>query len=99
MRQFPVPMDLLEEEKLVGGFLSLRQLAWLCAPLPAIGACWVVLKLFHAPLWVHGLCDALIAAIGCSMAFARVAGMNVDRYLRLYVLFYRRNRIWVLKRT
>ncbi|MBO8128957.1 MAG: PrgI family protein [Peptococcaceae bacterium] len=96
MRQFPVPMNLLEEEKFMGGLLSLRQLVWLCAPLPFIGIVWLFFRLIHVPFWVHILCDAALLAGSCAFAFGRFADMYLDRYAALFILFRWRKRRWVL---
>jgi hypothetical protein len=98
MRQFPVPMNILDEEKLVGGVLSLRQVAWLCAAVIAAAAAWVALRVLHAPAWLFLVSATLLLAAGTALAFIWIAAVSLDRYIVLWVLFQRRKRRWVLRR-
>lgn len=87
MKVYPVPLLLVEEEKVVGGRLSLRQVAYLFAGVAA-GACvyWMLRPLGQgAALFLA----ALPVAAGAAMALVQLPrlGMGLDRFLALWLRF------------
>lgn len=78
MRAFPVPVQITEEEKLVGGVMSLRQLGWLAAGFCSGGAAAFLLPL---PLSLRLAAFALGLTAGAALAFARPFDTPLDVFL------------------
>lgn len=92
MRLFPVPMDLTEEEKLIGGVLSLRQVVYLLGGGVAAVFVLVFMRLFHVP-WVLAFpAGVLWFAAGIFFSFGTLAGINADEYLFRWFLYRLRKR-------
>ena len=99
MRMFGVPFDMEEEDKLIGGYLSLRQAGWLSiALIVAIvefitDMSWLTnFNIFIVGLKVIILLIAL--ALSAFMAFGSMDNMNADAYVFKMARFkYRRKTI------
>lgn len=93
MRLFPVPMDLTEEEKILGGVLSLRQVVYLLGGGVAAVLALVFLRALHVP-WVLAFpAGVLWFVAGIFLSFGTLAGMGADEYLSKLLLFrFRRRR-------
>ncbi|ACX51873.1 hypothetical protein Adeg_0727 [Ammonifex degensii KC4] len=74
-------MDLTEEEKLIGGVLSLRQVGYLVGGgmLSVLGV--LFLRALGAPWALSVLALPPGAALGVLLAFYRFEGMNADEFL------------------
>lgn len=96
MRIFPVPYAITEEEKIFGGYLSLRQVVYL-----ALAAVAAMLLLFCArllPLPLRLFLSFLLFLAGASLAFIRIASTGLDRYLLFAILYCRRQNRFYQKR-
>lgn len=79
MRTYTLPVDLQQEEKIIGGYLSARQSGYIAAG--AVLAAWLY---FSIPFqYVEIVAAALPAAAALWLAFADVKGERADRYLAL----------------
>lgn len=94
MRAYPVPVQLEEEERLVGGFLTLRQLVYLVlgAALGGGAACGA----FFLPLVLRFAVFVLFAGAGAALALvpAQDAGLDVVLFRWLKWRFGRREFSW-----
>jgi len=84
MRSFPVPMDLTEEERTLGGILSLRQAVYL---LVGIVITILVLLARPVPLPARLAVSVLPLAAGTGLAFFQPYSMRTDLFL-LYGVRY-----------
>lgn len=94
MRVYEVPYYFEHEEKVFGGYISLRQAIYLMITIIAIGLFFldfidVTLKviLFFA---IAGVCSIL--------AFVKIDGTNADKYLLYILKFLFKKKIYVLER-
>lgn len=81
MRASPVPIQIDEEEKIFGGHLSFRQMAYVLLLGPGIGALLAFIcpgKVFKAIVLL------LIWGLFAAMAFIKVQDMTLDKYFFLY---------------
>lgn len=88
MRRFPVPFDLKFEDKIIGGFLSLREAAWIFTP-SIIG----MLSLLNPSSFIKDghiqggkvvfkIVRILIyTGIGAAMALYKKHNLTLDKYL------------------
>ncbi len=97
MRLFQVPYSITEEEKIFGGYLSLRQVVYLAISLVAAAILIFSVGLLALPLRLFfGL---LLIGAGASLAFIRILHIGLDRYLVFAVLYCtRQKRFYFVKR-
>ena len=90
MRYFPVPMDLTQEEKIIGGVLSIRQVVYLLIGgiFSAVFALVPIFILLKIPLVLF-----FLIAAPC-LAFVSVKEIHLDLYLLKWFMFWRRTRRW-----
>lgn len=93
MRSFSVPIQITEEEKIFGGHLSLRQMAYVFMLGPCIGAGLASICPFggmpaNAILFVIGL------TIGMAFAFVKIHEMGLDTYLWLAFKWWRSPKVY-----
>jgi len=88
MRMWNVPAQITDEEKMIGGFMSFRQLAWLvfffC--LGGTGLVLPVRIIFKAAVFFA------IFSAGAVFAFVRVWDMDMDVFLWRLLRYHRRPR-------
>jgi hypothetical protein len=94
MRAYPVPVQLEEEERIIGGFLTLRQLTYLAlgAALGGGAACGA----FFLPLVLRFILFFLFAGAGAALALVPVqeTGLDVVLYRWLKWRFGQRKFSW-----
>lgn len=88
MRRYRIPMDLRQEEKIIGGYMSLRQIGYLLAGF-MVGA-----FLAYALNWLPII--FLPVAVGGFLGFGNVRGESGDRWVLL--IMNRRQREFYFKR-
>lgn len=88
MRRYHIPMDLRQEEKIIGGYMSLRQIGYLLAGF-MIGA-FLAYSLNWLPIIF------LPAAFGGFLGFGSVRGESGDRWVLL--MMDRRQRTYCYRR-
>jgi hypothetical protein len=89
MRLFPVPYSITEEEKLFGGYLSLRQFVYLAVSLVATA---IMIFCGLLPLSLRLFFGLLFAGAGASLAFIKISNAGLDRYLMFAALYYTRQK-------
>ena len=94
MRAWPVPIQITDEERLIGGKLTLRQLGYIVAGLALGGASFGFTFL---PLLARFTLFFLVAGGGFTFAYAWIYHMRVDQYLYLYFKWRRSPRFLFLK--
>ncbi|MDH7578257.1 MAG: PrgI family protein [Bacillota bacterium] len=77
MRAWPVPVQISDEEKLIGGVISLRQLGWLFAGF-CFGGLGAALPL---PLALRFAVFVLVFLVGAVLAFASPFDTPLDVFL------------------
>lgn len=77
MRAWPVPVQMTEEEKIIGGFLTLRQLGYLIAGF-CLGGLGAALPL---PLPLRLAVFALVFLAGTALAFVSIFEVPLDVFL------------------
>ena len=77
MRSFPIPMELTEEEKIMGGVLSKRQIAYV------LGGIVIAAVLFGImpKLWLRFVSAILGLGIAGALSFVKIDDIGLDRYL------------------
>lgn len=94
MRAWPVPIQITDEERLIGGKLTVRQLLYIVAGLALGGASF---GLIFLPLLARLTLFFLVAGGGFAFAYARIYHMRVDQYLYLYLKWRKSPRFLYLK--
>lgn len=77
MRAWPVPVQMTEEEKIIGGFMTLRQLGYLIAGF-CLGGLGAALPL---PVPLRLAVFALVFLAGAALAFVFIFDMPLDVFL------------------
>ena len=92
MRAFPIPIQINDEEKIFGGHLSLRQMAYVFVLGPGIGG----FVAFNLPfsMGVKACIFLIIWSISLVFSFVRVYDMNIDSFAWLAIKWYRSQRIY-----
>ena len=98
MKVYKVPFDIKREEKIFGGYLSLRQVTYLMFTAASLG-----IFAFHIPTAIKIIIVMLFASFFLLCAFLRIGEQNFDRFFfyALKYLFrkkdyvYRRCNIWL----
>jgi len=88
MRRYSVPVQIQGEERVIGGYLTLRQFAYTVLGF-ALGAGVSFGALFFLPVCVKLFLVAPFAVFGLLLAFVSVDGMGLDRYLWYWFLWRR----------
>lgn len=82
MRAFPVPIQMHEEERIMGGMISLRQTAYIALGLALGGASFY---LGFLPLIIRLLLFLIVSGVGLFFAFAKFDDLRVDQYIFYYL--------------
>ncbi|MEW6727532.1 MAG: PrgI family mobile element protein [Bacillota bacterium] len=96
MRQHPVAVQLEDEDKVVGGVMTFRQLIWLIAGF-ALGGGAAALPLPWYPWYIRALVFGLFFLAGAVLALGRAYGMAMDVFLFRYARWRLRQKAWALK--
>ncbi|MBC7323776.1 MAG: PrgI family protein [Moorella sp. (in: Bacteria)] len=79
MRAYPVPLQLEEEERIIGGYLTLRQLVYLV--LGAVLGGGTAAGAFFLPLVLRSAVFILFAGAGAALALIPVQETRLDVFL------------------
>lgn len=93
MREFKIPYDISHEEKILGGYLSLRQIGY-CA----IAATSLAIFFTHIHIFIKILFVLLVLAFTMSCSFIKINGLYFDKHLKYYLKFKKRNKCLLYKR-
>ena len=94
MKIYEVPYFFDHEEKIFGGYVSLRQAIYLLLAVMSIG-------LFFLPILnisIKVILFTLIVSLCCLLAFFKIDGTNADKYLIFILKFIIKKKIFVLER-
>lgn len=89
MRVYPVPVQAQGEERVIGGYLTLRQFAYVVLGV-ALGGGLSFGALFFLPVLVKLFLAVPFAVAGLLLAFVTVDGAGLDRRLWYWFLWRRR---------
>ncbi|HCC06764.1 MAG TPA: hypothetical protein DEP72_01170 [Clostridiales bacterium] len=98
MRMFGVPFDINEEDKLIGGYLSLRQAGWLAIPLTVLVVEFVadmsyITHVNALAMIIKILVLFVTIVIAGFMAFGSMDSMNADQYVFKMIKFKYRKKV------
>lgn len=94
MKVYEVPYYFEHEEKIFGGYVSLRQAIYLIFAVMAIG-------LFFLPfldVTIKVILFSIVAGLCCLLAFLKIDGTNADKYSVYILKFLLRRKIYILER-
>ena len=93
MRVFKVPFDLKREEKIFGGYLSLRQVTYLMLATASLAICATPL-----PIVIKALFITIIATFFLLCSFLKIGEQNFDKFFFYWVKYLFRKRDFVYRR-
>lgn len=93
MGLYKVPFDFTHEEKVFGGYLSLRQMLYLIASVISIGILFL-----HIPIIVKTLTFLSIVAILLTFAFLKIGNIYADKYFFNIIKYIFRRKIFIFER-
>ncbi|MTI84403.1 MAG: PrgI family protein [Firmicutes bacterium] len=93
MRFYPVILDTLDEEKIFGGIISVRQVVYLLvAAILGIICFFIPIHIMlRIPL------SLMFASIGLALAFGKISETNTDKLLYFAFKYYLRKKKYVLR--
>lgn len=96
MRMFPIPMDLIEEEKTIGGVISIRQAVYILGAAVWAVLFYIISRSVGAYFWLCLMLAAVKFVLGVYLAFGKIEGMSADRYICSWLMYRLRNKIFHL---
>ena len=93
MRVFKIPFDIKREEKIFGGYLSLRQVIYLMLSAASLGIITIPI-----PLAFRILLIILISSFLLLCAFLKISEQNFDKFFFYALKYFFRNKNFVYKR-
>lgn len=93
MSLYKVPFDFSHEEKVFGGYLSLRQMLYLIATVISVGIMFV-----HIPLTIRTMMFLIIVSIFMVFAFAKIGNTYADKYFVDILRYVFRKKIYIMER-
>lgn len=93
MSLYKVPFDFAHEEKVFGGYLSLRQMLYLIASVISVGILFL-----HIPIVVKTLVFLCTVAILLTFAFLKIGNIYADKYFFNIIKYIFRRKIFIFER-
>jgi len=93
MSLYKVPFDFAHEEKVFGGYLSLRQMLYLIASVISVGILFI-----HIPIVVKTLVFLSTVAILLTFAFLKIGNIYADKYFFNIIKYIFRRKIFIFER-
>lgn len=93
MKVFKVPFDIKREEKIFGGYLSLRQVTYLMFCAGSLG-----LLAIHIPIIIKIFFILIISSFFLLCAFLRIGEQNFDKFFFYAIKFLFRKKNFVYER-
>lgn len=93
MKVYKVPFDIKREEKIFGGYLSLRQVTYLM-----FNAASLEIFAFHIPTAIKIIIVMLFASFFLLCAFLRIGEQNFDRFFFYALKYLFRKKDYVYRR-
>lgn len=94
MQVYHIPFNFEHEEKIFGGYVSLRQAIYIIFSLCSIG-------LFFLPIinvYIKIALFLIITGIFLVFAFLKIDGTNADKYFLYFLKFLIKRKIYILER-
>lgn len=93
MAFYKVPFDFTHEEKVFGGYLSLRQMLYAVVSVISIG-----ILFFHIPIVLKTILFLTTIAILMTFAFLKIGNIYADKYFFNILKFIFRKKIFIFER-
>lgn len=93
MSLYKVPFDFAHEEKVFGGYLSLRQMLYLIASVISVGILFL-----HISIVVKTLVFLSTIAILLTFAFLKIGNIYADKYFFNIIKYIFRRKIFIFER-
>lgn len=93
MSLYKVPFDFAHEEKVFGGYLSLRQMLYLIASVISVGILFL-----HIPIVVKTLVFLSTVATLLTFAFLKIGNIYADKYFFNIIKYIFRRKIFIFER-
>ena len=93
MRVFKIPFDVKREEKIFGGYLSLRQVIYIM-----IAASTLSILALHIPILIKIIIISIISLFCMLCAFLKIKEQNFDRIFLNCIKYLTRNKKYVYER-
>ena len=93
MSLYKVPFDFAHEEKVFGGYLSLRQMLYLIASVISVGILFL-----HISIVVKTLVFLCTVAILLTFAFLKIGNIYADKYFFNIIKYIFRRKIFIFER-
>ena len=93
MSLYKVPFDFAHEEKVFGGYLSLRQMLYLIASVISVGILFL-----YIPIVVKTLVFLSTVAILLTFAFLKIGNIYADKYFFNIIKYIFRRKIFIFER-
>lgn len=93
MSLYKVPFDFAHEEKVFGGYLSLRQMLYLIASVISVGILFL-----HISIVIKTLVFLCTVAILLTFAFLKIGNIYADKYFFNIIKYIFRRKIFIFER-
>lgn len=93
MGLYKVPFDFAHEEKVFGGYLSLRQMLYLIASVISVGILFL-----HISIIVKTLIFLAVVGIFIIFAFLKIGNIYADKYFFNIIRYIFRRKIFIFER-
>ena len=93
MRLYKVPFDFAHEEKVFGGYLSLRQMLYLIASVISVGILFL-----HISIIVKTLIFLAVVGIFITFAFLKIGNIYADKHFFNIIRYIFRRKIFIFER-
>lgn len=109
MRRFPTPFETESEDKIIGGYISIRQFGWLSLTIVLFLILFVLnrnyfkfenkhLSINYISLIIRAIIVLLSAIISAILAFLKIKEMNADKYIFKKILYIFKDHKYIYKR-
>lgn len=93
MSLYKVPFDFTHEEKVFGGYLSLRQMLYMIMSAISVGILFL-----HIPIMLKTIIFLSLIAILMTFAFLKIGNIYADKYFFNILKFIFRKKIFIFER-
>lgn len=93
MNIYKVPFDFTHEEKVFGGYLSLRQMLYLIASTISIGILFIPI-----PIALKTIIFLIIVSMLITFAFVKIGNTYADKYFFNILKFIFRKKVFIFER-
>lgn len=93
MKVYKIPFDVKHEEKIFGGYLSLRQVLYLLLIIFSIGIFFI-----NMHLYAKIIIFSILSITFISFAFVKVQETRIDKYLIYFIKYLMRKKIYMFER-